>query len=497
MTWAIASGSLPPGVTMNPTNGALIGSPTAGGQWFNIQIGALDSTGANAVSAPVTLTVNNGLAWSIGIQSPTGRKGTKFVSNQPKVTNASGDVHFRLVKPFLDWTVDPNTGVVSGSIQDVTAVQDWLVAYDTTGASISHWNVRVSAYDGLGWYCSYQTVCPFDGLTGNNSQAGTGPVFNLIGKPTYEKVGTWPDWLSLDPKNGVASGIPPAAGTYTFESRVTDGFDGATSNRVRSLVVKDGQQTGRSFTPYYPGGTTICAVAGQDFDLGTNTLVGFGPGTTYSYRNSWGGDSRLPAWMTFDKTTGRITGRVPDDATADFWMPIVETASDPAVANDSFEWGGGNRYLSSYAGMAISAPPNMANGYAVTGDYGWFDKNNAFVTKGGRDNRNVFVSGGTLPPGMQVTNDSGGALWGTPTVPGSYTFTVTMTATQCDGRIASVSKDFTAVVVAPNNPYVINSQTVYARQGIPFRSPKSTIGNPARRGWPGTSTSGTAPCPTA
>jgi large repetitive protein len=55
--FSIALGSLPPGLTLSPTNGAITGSPTTSGI-YTFEIGVQDSSSATAQSTVCTILVN-------------------------------------------------------------------------------------------------------------------------------------------------------------------------------------------------------------------------------------------------------------------------------------------------------------------------------------------------------------------------------------------------------------------------------------------------------
>jgi hypothetical protein len=55
-TWSVSSGSLPSGVTLNPSTGVLSGTPTQSGS-FTITVTATDTNGCSGTGAPYTLTV--------------------------------------------------------------------------------------------------------------------------------------------------------------------------------------------------------------------------------------------------------------------------------------------------------------------------------------------------------------------------------------------------------------------------------------------------------
>ncbi len=72
-TFSIVSGSLPPGLGLNPTNGAITGTPTAAGT-FDFTAQVVDAIGASALSACSSGCASNNASWDF--LSPLGILGT-------------------------------------------------------------------------------------------------------------------------------------------------------------------------------------------------------------------------------------------------------------------------------------------------------------------------------------------------------------------------------------------------------------------------------------
>src|SRR5450759_3422727 len=57
-TWSQTSGSLPPGLTLNPGTGAITGTPTTQGASSNLSFQVKDANNSTASSASLSITVN-------------------------------------------------------------------------------------------------------------------------------------------------------------------------------------------------------------------------------------------------------------------------------------------------------------------------------------------------------------------------------------------------------------------------------------------------------
>ncbi len=304
------------------------------------------------------------------------------------------------------------------------------------------------------------------------------PNTNVVGQASYSKVGTWPAWLSLDTRTGYAYGTPPAdiGVSHVFTTRLTDSFDGSSGTRDR-LIYVDGNPVRPSFSQV----KSVCALSGGTIDTGEAHLTGTDPNVPITLHNY--GSQALPSWLTFNPTTGRITGTVPNDPSALFAMPFSESSKD--LSGNDVYMDNGTHYITTYPSpVTFEFPAQTAMGYQAGTYYDYADANQRFRFAMG-DGPSFFVSGGTLPPGL--TFDSSywrDAYWlaGTPTVPGTYTFSVTGQAAQCNGVVAGVTRQVTVTVGPATRMYVDVPLSMYARVGIPFRGPKPTIVNPPAPG---------------
>jgi hypothetical protein len=130
--WSIATGSLPPGVILDPASGSLSGTPTAPGPYtFQVQVTDITKTSATSDGA-----IN--IAASL------------FISTPPSLPDATGGISYRL--PLLtssavgtvSWsivsgalpdglTLDPASGVISGSATLAGTFQFTVQSVDSAG----------------------------------------------------------------------------------------------------------------------------------------------------------------------------------------------------------------------------------------------------------------------------------------------------------------------------------------------------------------------------
>jgi len=78
-TWALASGSLPPGLSLNPSTGAITGTPTTANIFNGLVFEATDVDTATGVSGPLSVQVYNTAGCSAGAESNLGTQPFAFL----------------------------------------------------------------------------------------------------------------------------------------------------------------------------------------------------------------------------------------------------------------------------------------------------------------------------------------------------------------------------------------------------------------------------------
>lgn len=217
---------------------------------------------------------------------------------------------------------------------------------------------------------------------------------------------------------GVFSGTPIAGGTFNFTVTATDSSSGSgpySAMRAYSIAV-----TAITLSPLtLPNGTAGVAY--------TQTLTASGGSAPYTYSVSAGA---LPAGMVIS-TTGLLSGTPTASGTFSFTVSAIDTAS--AVGTQAYT-------LSVAAPTLTLAPTSLISGTAGTA------YTQAITASGGIAPYSYTVSAGALPAGL--TLGTGGTLSGTPTVAGSFNFTVTATDST-SGTAGSGLRAYTLVLAAP------------------------------------------------
>ena len=232
--------------------------------------------------------------------------------------------------------------------------------------------------------------------------------------------GALPDGISFSGA-GVLSGTPNAAGASTFTVQITDGVS-AIASKAFALTVAATPLSITTASPLPDG------VFGAAY---SQTLSATGGTSPYSWTRSAG---LLPNGLSL-ATSGLISGTATAPGTFAFTARVADSGGLVSLRNFS---------------ITVPAPPltitsvsPMPDG-AITVPY-----SQALLAVGGFGSYSWTVSAGTLPTGLSLSGT--GDLTGTPTAPGTFTFTARVT----DGAGTQASKAF-ALTVAPA-PLIINT----------------------------------------
>jgi len=231
--------------------------------------------------------------------------------------------------------------------------------------------------------------------------------------------GTLPTGLTLSAA-GVLSGTPTASGSFNFMATATDSGGSPTSgNRAYALVVA-------SPTLTLPATTLAGGTAGQAYTAAINPATGgIAP---YTYTLSAGA---LPAGVTVNSATGALSGTPTVAGNFNFSLTATDSTTGSAgQASQSYS-------LSIVSPTLTIAPPTLPAGAIGTA----YSQN--LSASGGTAPYSYAISAGALPGGLTLT--TGGVLSGTPTVAGSFAFTVSVT----DAGGFGAAQAYTLAIASP------------------------------------------------
>ncbi|WP_312772289.1 putative Ig domain-containing protein [Pseudoxanthomonas mexicana] len=425
--FALTAGALPAGLTLS-AGGALTGTPTAGGS-FNFTVTATDSSafpGPFSGSQAYTLTI---AAPTLALPATPLAGGTLGVAYSAAITPASGGsapYAYAVTAGALPGglTLNASTGAISG-----------------TPSALGTFNFSITATDsstGTGPYTATQayaiTVIDEPPTGGNSSLtvAYNAPATNV------------PLTLSGGAPTSLAIGTPPANGTAivsgtTITYQPSAGYAGPDSF---------------TYTATNSGGTSAPAtvsVTVQDAVITITASGGFAATVAAPYTQTFSFNGGTPPWSGYQVTNlpagVAITGTTANTVTISGTPTQAGTFNLNVSATDGSTGNGpytvGQAFTLTVTGPMLTlapASPALNATYATA-----FTQ--AFSTTGGVGPYTYAVSG-TLPAGVSL---SGATLSGTPTAPGSYSFTITATDTGASGVGApfTTSRAYTLEVAAP------------------------------------------------
>jgi hypothetical protein len=446
LTFSLASGALPSGTTLDPSTGTVSGTPSSQG-FFNYTIQVTDAGSAvsqassSGTIAPVlTLTATPSATAQVGVP----------YSQTNAATGGTTPYSYSLASGSLPGgtNLDPATGTVSGT---PTTQGAFNYAIRVTGAGSSAAQAS-----------SNGTIAPALSLTANPSAAaqvgqaysqtniasgGTTPyVFSLAS-------GSLPAGTSLDTSNGTVSGTPTTQGPFSYTIKVTDAGS-ATAQTSSSGTIA-------------PGALAIVATASIIAQVGQNysqTNVASGGSTPYTYSLASGS---LPAGTSLDTATGTVSGT----PTTQGAFSYIIRVTDAGAANAQASTTGTITPVTLTMTSAASATTQVGQSYSQTN-----------VASGGTTPYTYSLGSGSLPAGTSL-NPSTGTVSGTPTTPGLFSYTITVTdsttpiaqtaTAASSGTIATTTT--TTSLHSSVNPSVLGQPVTFTATVSGGSSPSGTV----------------------
>ncbi len=437
-TFAVTTGSLPPGITLDGASGDLTGTPSAQGV-YNFTITATDQLSATG-SRAYTTSVGS---FSLAVQPNTLPNGTQGVAYSQTLTAVGGNA------PYT-FTVSSGTlptgltlasdGTLSGTPTAGGQFTFIIQAQDSTGDTgyRTYSNVTIGA--------NSLTISPStlpNGTQGTSYSQTVTASGGTSGPYTYSvSSGGLPTGLSLNTSTGLISGTATASGSFGFTIRAVDSSNNFGTQNYTVVI-------GGASLSINPAGLPN-GMVGTAYNS-TVTATG-GTGGPYTYSIASGS---LPTGLSLNASTGAITGTPSAGGSFGFSVHAVD-------GNNNF---GNQSYTVNVGTNSLTVNPNALPGGTQGSVY-----NQSVSVSGGTSPYTFAVISGALPNGLSL-NAGTGAISGTPTASGPFNFTIRAT----DVNFNTGSQAYT-INIAPL-PLTVNPPTLpNGTQGTPYSQTITTSG---------------------
>jgi PKD repeat protein len=380
-----SASNLPTGLSVNTSTGVISGTPTSA-VVRNVTIGATNSTGTG--TATLALTVN---APAPVINSTLNSTATVGAAFSYQITATNSPTSYSATNLPSGLSVNTSTGVISGTPTSAGSTSITINATNATGTGTASLTLTASY------------VAPV--ITSALSRtAAAGSAFNYqitaTNNPTSYSASNLPAELSINTSTGAISGTPTSVGTTSIAISASNPGGTGSANLTVSVVA----------APVITNSSSeITARVGTAFSY---QITATNSPTSYSATN-------LPSGLSVNTSTGVISGTPSNAAQAGNRTITI-------YATNAGGTGSASRTLILEAAPVITSASTFSTeaqqpGSAVTYNYNITASNNP-----------TSYSVSNLPQGLSL-NTTTGNISGAPFVPGTGTYTVTISATNAAG----------------------------------------------------------------
>jgi hypothetical protein len=317
LTWSISAGTLPAGLSLNASTGAIAGTPaTAATSTFTAQV---SDSGNPAMTAThqFSLTVNPAPLAIMSTSLPNGTVNSNYGTTL-QTTGGTTPYTWAVTTGSLPagLSLNTSTGAITG-IPTASGTSTFKVTVTdsttpTAMTAVQQFSILVNAT------LSVTTTTLPNATVGTNynqtlqSSGGTAPVTWSV------TVGSLPAGLTLNGATGVISGSPTASGTSNFTVQASDSSS-PTQTATQALSILVNVTPLQITTTSLPSGTV-----GVSYSTSLQSSGGTPPVTWSVTVGS------LPAGLSLNASTGAITGSPTTAGTSNFTVTATDSTTPTA-----------------------------------------------------------------------------------------------------------------------------------------------------------------------
>ena len=228
ITWSVVSGNLPNGLNLNSTTGAITGTPTTSGtSYFTVRV----ENAAGRDERQLSVTIPNAPNLSITTTTlPGGTRGAPY--NQILAATGSALITWSVVSGSLPGGLNLNsgTGAITGTPTAAGTFSFTVRAENTASRDEKLLSITIDHVEGVHITTTILPVGMVDSFY-NQTLATTGiaPItWNIVS-------GSLPGGLNLNSNTGAITGMPTAAGPFSFTVQAESA--GSFDERLLSITI--------------------------------------------------------------------------------------------------------------------------------------------------------------------------------------------------------------------------------------------------------------------